>query len=591
MKCKSILLILLFIFSLTSCNDRITEDLEKAPQEEKVITDNSLEYFAYDPNQSTKSTKSGTTGLPYFNDIDILTPTRLKVKVNGYFTYIDNFNSPHIHSGYVDQITRLDVKREDGWEVIYNFIPHNLDEPLVYPIVILYNRYRGAYKLMYYHINRTEAHDGAIFASLAITGNSIKTTSLFNCSSSIIDPLERKVGEVVNMSSDSGDTQQITGLINGAWYAFEWDVAYYDSSITSDNVKFQVWGSDIKEISITGITNGTISGNIQVGVSPATDNGIVSTKSIGDALKKGGTKAVMKFAGDDLVDFFKKKSDESTGLFKSVFGMFDSKLISGAASSILGPAASFISKPISKLLGKIFPGKPAQPINHIVNLKTNLKTELTGTIEQNISIPPINLPILEGDHLGVFSLSKRPRLKISEAFLQYCFSPTDNQPTGLDSYRYSQFCVPLDNVEDIVSINPELLEIATVEKFFTTVCIDYHNQIFKEAYESNPSDFSVIFDGKKSILVKDVFRSVIFDMTPPRYSYPGEWNNPKPNSDLVYKNPVNIFVRLNLIIRPKNGDAPVSHMYYIKPDFIEDQKYTPYPRKMNDDFGFPSNLQ
>lgn len=589
MKCKLTVLILLLTTLFTSCSDELTEDPPKASQNKNIITYNSDEYIACNYNSKLKSTtQSDKEPFPYYNNIDILSPKILKVNIAGNETHIINFTNKQ-YSGFVDQITRSDVKKEDGWEIVYNFFPHNnFDEQLIFPIIILYNNYRGTYKLMYYHINRNEAHDGSVFASLAVEGYSVKETSLFNCSSEIIDPLERKVGEVVTMSTDKTDISQINGLVEGGWYAFEWDVAYYDSSITSDNIKFQIWGSDIQNISITGITNGTISGNIQVGVKPETDNGIVSTKSIGKALTKGGTKAVMKFAGDDLVKFFTKKAGESTGLLKDIYGMFDSKLITGAASAILGPATSFISKPISKLIGKIFPGKPAEPINHIVNLKANLKTELTGTIKQNISIPPIHLPILDGKHLGVFSLTKRPRIKISEAFLQYNFSPNEEM-SDLESYRYSQFCVPLDKAEDIVSINPELLELATVEKFFTTVCIDYDRKIFMKSYENSPTEFSAIFDGDRSVFVKDIFRAIIFDITPPRYAYEGEWNRPKPDNSLVVRDPINIFVRLNLIVKPKNGDAPVSHTYYIKPDFIEDQKYSPYPRKMGGGLGFPSN--
>nr|WP_321450686.1 hypothetical protein [uncultured Carboxylicivirga sp.] len=582
MKNALFILLELVVFFTTSCSDELVKDYTKPLSHEE--NENRLEELVAVNSQSQFKVTSGEKSFPYYNDIDILTPPILKFIYEGQEYHILNFTNQST-SGYVDNVTRFDVKKEDGWEVIFNFIPHDrTDVQLILPIVVLYNRYRGQFKLMYYHLGNDTAHGGPVFASLAIEDNSIKKTPLFNCTSKIIDPLERKLGAVVSMCTDLSDMNQKDGLVRKNWYAFEWNVAYYDSSIKDGaDFKFQVWGSDSLEINMEGVINGNISGNIQTGITPGTDNSVIDSGTIKDALTKTSTSAFMKWKGNDLVDYFAKKEKKSSGLLKKIYGLFNSDIISDGASSILGPAANFFSKPISKLIGKFFPGKSPEPTNYTVNLQTNLTSKFEGKIKQDIAIAPIRLGITGGLQLGVFRLNRNPSVEVSEAFFKYNTILSE----GLDSYRYCQLCKLKDNVDDIVQINPELLKVATIEKEFTIVCIDYNENIFMKSYENKQNEFGIVFEGNKDVIVKEIndfSGSIIFNIVPKRYATDREWSTPKRDKSLVVSDPINIYVRLNLIVRPKNGDMPVSHTYYIKPSYIENQQYTPYPKKMGGNF-------
>lgn len=587
-------LYLLLILTVFSCSKK------EFSEPESVCLDNEqhsvTEYTAYDSNTVQK--KGSGNNLPYYNDIDILSVNRLKVKLNGGTSYqFDNFNNQNIFRGYVDEITRLDAKKEDGWVVLYNFIPHNLNEPLIYPMVILYNQYRGTLKLMYHHMQNSESHGGSIFASLSCLKNSPVNTSLFNGSNQIIDPDTRTSGQVVSMSTYSDEIKQITGLNREAWYAFEWDVSYYDTSIANAKFRLQIWGSDVQDIYLTGDINGNIAGSIKVGVKPGQNTSLFNDKKISDLAVKEGTSAVMKLGGNKLADFFSTKHGSSQSwIGKQVFGLLKNKdIISAGASAILGPIAGFATKTVSKFLGKFFPGKPATPIYHSVNLKANLKANFTGKIKKNISTPPVVISY-QNNPLGIFSLHKKPRIKVSEGY----FKMSDlNNPRELSNYRYRQNYNLLDGVTETVAINPALLNIATVEKKFTMVCIDKDNNIYHKAYKNKLSEYSILFSSEKTdgtiyskdIMVKDagssLFAGIIFDVMPDRYATDYEFSHPK-SDKLLYIKPINLYVRLNLVIKPKNGDAPVAHTYYIQPNYIEDQAYVPFPKKMSG--GFPDPL-
>ena len=195
--------------------------------------------------------------------------------------------------GYMDEGTRFDIKRSDGWELVYNWIPTNGTDEVLFPEILLYNKFRGTLKLFYYHLNENLTTGGNVIAALGIAN---KTTKLFNNNPNSTKPEESSYFNSVTQSTAIGVTSEYVGLSPDKWYAFEWDISYLDNDIIPGNYfSFLGTGMDLSSISLNGNITGNITGKlVNSSVSP-NGTSLYSNTDIKTALRTGTSKIVAGF--------------------------------------------------------------------------------------------------------------------------------------------------------------------------------------------------------------------------------------------------------------------------------------------------------
>lgn len=161
------------------------------------------------------------------------------------------------------QIYTTDIKKTDGWELVYNtFSSANFSQPAYF---VLYNRYRGLLRTYFYltpttpvassyisHtlIQRTLGNDAP---DLTFTGKNAVDLSVMNEATELI--------------------QQYKTTATGTWYAAEFEMVYdpnvKNKSASTNTMVWQINNINVSDVSINGSSQGGINGTIAQPKSPS----------------------------------------------------------------------------------------------------------------------------------------------------------------------------------------------------------------------------------------------------------------------------------------------------------------------------------
>ncbi len=369
------------------------------------------------------------------------------------------FNNPNFIVGYIDQ-SRFDIAKKDGWKLLYNWFPTNTDVDCQVPAMLFYNQYRGTMKLFYFHMSGLNT-SGNVMASLFTD----RENTLFNYNQLIIDQHSSKnKASIVSQSATIDPSSSTLGLVTNHWYAFEWNVSCYDPNIKpGDFMTMNGWAAHLENIDLSGAITGDASGSITTVANSSDFNSIVSTKDLTKTSTKLISGAVTNVVGDDIGKFFSTKAEKANNRFlKNALTNLSKQAPSAIASAIAGPIGGFLGNGVSRLLGKIFPGKKSSTQStQAMKLKIKLAQKLEGTLSDNLPFGNVQFqlpstPANEQSYagrLGVFQIKSKPIIKVTGEVSQIINGDK----------RLLQGVMMISKANDIININPDLLEVANVE--------------------------------------------------------------------------------------------------------------------------------
>lgn len=360
--------------------------------------------------------------------------------------------------GGFPEYVATDYRKEDGWEMIYNFIT---DPALRVPnrnMFILYNKFRGRLRIFYYNtiiptIGKTT------FAQIRINDSN---TKLFNASNvgiyclphDLVGPNSVYTTNMVNLNSQS--------LCLG-WNCFEVELSYDSSYISNPNKSAELsigfYDQIVFDVKLNGFSN--TKGNLSY-VETSSSNPVGDfAQSVFNA---GGT----AFGGAAENAILSQKTDTTTtraAFLTAIIGKVVSAGISNLVSSITKSWTSSFAKQTNTI--------------KTIDIKMSSKIDIAGTIigslpsvgigAYNLSIPgsmpsadATVAPIYKAP-LGVWNLKTLKTVKIGDHVFP-TIENLSNYPTSPESYpvvadlgEYVEIIAPTYGVEDVI-INESILD-------------------------------------------------------------------------------------------------------------------------------------
>jgi hypothetical protein len=332
---------------------------------------------------------------------------------------------------FSDEIA-FDFKKIDGWNLVYNtFSPTQLIPPNFFA---LYNKYRGIIRF-YLYIPPGNPEASSYFSDgLGISGQF--PSSIMNFSKEIIDVdnVQKSITKVQNYQIQS----------TGGWYACQYELAYDPSIAYSNqenlNLVWNVSSTNLSQIVLNGVSNGTLTGTIGTANSGGFNLGSLLGNLTNTAVHAVGFKAI-----------------KALNLPRSkVFGTDVTKSIEdGVKGGLTGAVKGFFSA----ILG----GSATSP--QVVDLKLKVETNLQGTIANNsgIASPTLVMPGAANSNsigyipsynkvMGVVSFPEPPLLYVTtDKVITNEFGSSWENPKYFYDYGLAYWHAPL-----CVQYNPEV---------------------------------------------------------------------------------------------------------------------------------------
>jgi len=280
-----------------------------------------------------------------------------------------------------------DYKKQDGWVLVYNsFSPDQVTSPNFFT---LYNKYSGILRFYLYLPPGSVTPSSYMSDGLEINGNF--NSNLMNYSNEITD--------MNNISNSLTRIQNYKIQSTGAWYAYQYEMAYDETINTKiNNFVWNISATNLTSINLNGQMNGDLTGTIGTGSSGGFN---LST------LLNSAKSAALYFVGFKGINAIK-------GLNSTI----KTEITNGVKSGLVGNVKS--------LLNGILGGAPTTP--QVVNLTLKSEIELKGVLENNSGIakpslivpgsatsnqvagivPNYNVP------LGVFYMKSKPKVEVSQ---------------------------------------------------------------------------------------------------------------------------------------------------------------------------------
>ncbi|WP_295769110.1 hypothetical protein [uncultured Mucilaginibacter sp.] len=334
------------------------------------------------------------------------------------------------------EFVMTDYKREDGWELIYNFLSQSTNEQ---NYVIYYNKFTGLMRTFYYLKSSVTTGEG-------MWGLGFNNTSaLLNNMGYFAEPIDAPIQEPLSITTNLSKNPQTKGVAPG-WNGFDTEITY-DPNAESKVIKMGLfsYASNISHLTLTGDIALSSEGTI---ATIGSKNGLQNTannaaKSVGDIAKNyvkdkvKGTNPVIKVA--------------STAL---------SAIVGGGVKEIIGAGINLL---FGSFIGK---KTEATSTNQKIEFKTNGTLNATGTITSTSSnnvVPIANLytPGTTADpnnfilpcytkKLGVWNLLQKPVVLTSRK------ATAIGEGDHPEHYQYGrQYFVDLSSIN--VAINPDVL--------------------------------------------------------------------------------------------------------------------------------------
>jgi len=415
---KIYLSVLLCVFSFISCEDENAFN--------QFDEQNDLEIQSIDsPLSSTKSTPS----FDWENDTSITITNGQTVTLPW---------QPGAATNIPDYILS-DYKKIDGWQLLYNFCPENIDEGKNY--MIFYNIFTGTIRTYYYLANDVTAGNEGIW-SLNLTGES----ALLNNVGYFAKPINQLIYAPISASTNIS-TIIDTKAFSPGWNCFDTEITY-DPSAQSKIIKMSIspYDNNISIMTMEGSYNSKSEGTI------ITSGSTNFVQSLGNSVAKAAGNSAGNWVKNNVGS---KNSSSSTPI------KIANTLLNGIAT---GGTTAIVSAGINLVFGS-FIGRFSQPTitTQKLEFKTNGRININGTITSSSAsnvVPIANLYFPNtvstnedfspnyNDTLGVWNIDKTPIVKLSKkAYLV-------GDDGGNFVYRRTAL---LDNSSFNVIMNPEVL--------------------------------------------------------------------------------------------------------------------------------------
>ncbi|MEM9339474.1 MAG: hypothetical protein AAGA66_12145, partial [Bacteroidota bacterium] len=309
---RKIISLCLLIFLLGACTNESElphpqvdefQDSEQAVQSEENVPT----HITYASSNGARNGRVKSDELLYYNDID-LSQTILEFNFRGVMRKVAMFNQRALQVGYIDE-SRFDIAPEDGWRLLYNWIPTNKEAECQVPAMLFYNKYSGKLKLFYRHMD-SNTTSGNLMASLFTQYDNL----LFKNEPIIYSDYTKKYqASIVSQSAELLPESSNLGLIPDHWYAFEWDASGYDPDVLpGDFLTISGWAAHFENIDLSGTINGDASGFVRAVATRSDYNSIVSTKDLKKASSNLISSGVTKVFGSKIKKFFKNKASKAS---------------------------------------------------------------------------------------------------------------------------------------------------------------------------------------------------------------------------------------------------------------------------------------
>ena len=357
----------------------------------------------------------------------------------------------------------------NGWNMVF----HNLSDPLQNNKYFgLYNKFSGTLRLFFYSMAPSVGMGSSgTWGGLRVSGS----TSLLNFTGRY--PLamsDRQQNPMFFASPEceiSNSSMKQQGYESENWYVIEVEVAY-DANATSANLlSARLWAQYLTSITMTGSSEGKISGSVETVYSNSPSNMSVSlTANIANTTINNGEKV----AKEELQAKAAKGGNFFTNLWNNIKGQIPElagKAAKEGIEALFSKGTSLITKGLSKLLG--MSGRSASPMTSTskVDLGLTSTLDLTGSEQTNVvgwgSISSFNLPQFEANNkvytgkLGVWNLQDYPKVTV-DLLMTSMYYPKELVPNPVRP----QACYPIYSYtlsKATLVVNPELLTDYKVE--------------------------------------------------------------------------------------------------------------------------------
>lgn len=327
---------------------------------------------------------------------------------NNYEITLGNGNQVTLpwYNGAVTNIPNYildDYKKEDGWELLYNFCTSSVDTGKNY--LIFYNIFTGVIRSYYYLDDQVTSGNEGIW-SVDLTNNNALLNNVGYFAKPINQPRNLPVATSTSISTDA-----ISKAIVRGWNCFDTEITY-DPNANSKAIKMSIrpYDNNISNITLQGSYNSKSEGTIVTS----------SSKNPVQDLVNKGAKAAGKEAGDWVKDNVGLQ-DDANKIIK-----LGASLLPTIAS---GGTTALIKAGINLVFGS-FIGRFDKPNNTTQKLefKTNGTVQLDGTLSSTsatnaLSVANLYFPqtIITNDHifphydksLGVWNIDQTPIVKVS----------------------------------------------------------------------------------------------------------------------------------------------------------------------------------
>lgn len=553
---------------------------EKELNQEVIITPTPKQFQPKQLITGQEVTKTNANELvcPFYNDLDWESVSYIRIKYNSSIRDVFMFNHPSSR-GYVPEDVRIDVKRDDGWRLVYNwFIPIDIsDFETQFPAMLFYNIYRGKFKLFYYHMD-TQYLNTNVCINLATIG---KSTKIFNLNDLILNHDLSAFTNTVTQSIEKQFTTSDIGLRPNYWYAFEWDVSYYDPNLLlGDMMGFGAYTVKFSSLNLNKTIADDLNGKLTSTITTKDYNSIVGANDIKDFFKSENKTILVKYRKEFTKPFFQKLASSTVSWIRKGFQRLEEDAsIIDLAKVIDNPIGVIAGTAASKLFGCLFPGKESTTTSiKSIEQKASLDIDISGSIQETVpfawikfSIPKTLLsPYSYCGRYGLFSLKRKVKVGVYE------FA----EDRGDDVFWYLVLNAKFDeDPANLIDVNPDLLNFANVEYSVKLVYIDENNTILSPNMEH---------------LVKG---SILSFEENPKYKFFLDLGN---GCDIKFERPIKVIygnepilstskyprmapykkvkILVNFKVTPKNGSAPVLINQLFEPEYVGHQVYDVVPR-------------
>lgn len=457
--------------------------------------------------------------------------------------------SPWVGQGSLASTYGIDVindrRKFDGWELMYNSFDPNAPGQLINPYFVLYNKYRGLLRIFLY--TTTQFYESSSYLQDGISLITSHSTSLLNFIGK--EKINGLSSPMLSYSQIQPRLADSFPLASNRWYMMQYELAYDPNLKTIPYNQIQLnWSLnsyDITQINLGGGATGSINGTI--GTASSTNHNLISQlKNTGSGIGTG------VLAGVGVATITNLTNDSQTGDNKLNIPGFIFKGLATGVNSALSAAAGNIPGAVIGILNGVFGGSSSGPTAASFNMETDITLEGTLTNAGSFPSTPISFWVpgttiapnavgyipLYNKSLGVFNLkAELPKINLTAGSTgPYTSVDPWNGETLQYYYCYLHFPQPRD-YSWYIEINPEVLEVATVEIKNQDFYIKYYMQ--GESEENS----RLLFNPPSFYWEKWI-------------PHPEHTTNPPQAPPIIMEKGIRFIIE----VKPNNG-APSSHIY------------------------------